>query len=249
MVVDPAPDWNNMRENINSGYGQLFALTTGKTFVVANTSEGNYQNLAAKFVPDRDGTKRLYTNITDALAACVTGRGDKILLTQGFTTAPTLTELATANTKGVLMEQMGGKLGNDYVTLRAAATLPATTATPYFTVTGKIRLLDIIGEVTTAIQNQANNLKLIANPTVGADVDLCAVVDSANAAVGSILRITGTFANAMVIAASAATPAQASPVIVAAGTIDLSASATNTGATKWLVRYEPIDPGARVFAA
>jgi hypothetical protein len=52
----------------------------------------------------------------------------------------------------------------------------------------------------------------------------------------------------MVATTSGAGVAQAAPLIVAAGTIDLSTAATNTGATKWLVRYIPIDPGAAVFA-
>jgi len=48
---------------------------------------------------------------------------------------------------------------------------------------------------------------------------------------------------------SGAGVAQASSLIVAAGTIDLSCAATNTGATKWLVKYQPLEVGARVFAA
>ena len=132
---------------------------------------------------------------------------------------------------------------------RAVAALPATTATPYFTVTGRIKLLAILGEVTTVVQTQANNTKLIANPTVGADVDLCAVNDITADAVGTIYGITGTLANAMIATTSGAGVYQAAPLLIAAGTIDLSCAATNTGATKWLIDYQPIDPGAFVVAA
>lgn len=241
-------------QNINAGYGahQFASLrkgTTGKVFMVSTTSDGNYNNLAQLFKVDEDGEVLLYSTIALALSACVSGRGDVVLLSKGFTTAPTLAELATAYTKGVILEQAGGRLGDAFFTSRASATLPATTATPYFTVTGKIRLLDIVGEVTTVIQTQANNAKLIANPTVGADVDLCAVLDITAKAVGTLFSITGTLANAMVATTSGAGVAQASPLIVTAGTIDLSCSATNTGATKWLVRYQPLDVGARVFSA
>lgn len=133
---------------------------------------------------------------------------------------------------------------------RAAANLPATTAAPIFTVSGgRILLLSIVGEVTTIIQAQLCNQKLTANPTVGADVDLCAVVDINGDAVGTMYNITGTLANAMVATPSGAMPTQAAAVVVAAGTIDLSESATNTGQIKWTLHYVPLDAGATVVAA
>lgn len=170
------------------------------------------------------------------------------MVSTAFTTAPTLAQLATMNTNGVTSKQLGGEVSSHYTTNRASATLPATTATPYFAVTGKVKILNIIGEVTTVVQAQANAIKLIANPTVGADVDLCATVESNAASVGSLFTITGTLANAMIKTVSAVVPSQASPVIVTAGTIDLSTAATNTGATKWTVIWEPVDQGAAVFA-
>ena len=222
-------------------------LTSGKVFMVSTSTDENYDILTQLYKADE--VVRLYATITLALAACTAGRGDIILLSKGFTTAPTLAELEIANTKGVIMEQAGGRLGDAFYTGRVAATLPATTATAYFTVTGKIKLLDIVGEVTTVVQTQANNTKLIANPTVGADVDLCAVLDTSADAVGTIYTITGTLANALVATTSGAGVAQAAPTVVAAGTIDLSCAATNSGATKWLVRYQPLEVGARVFSA
>lgn len=132
---------------------------------------------------------------------------------------------------------------------RAAANLPQTTQTAYFTVSGKVLITGIYGEVTTVIQTQANNTKLVANPTVGADVDLCAVNNITADAVGTIYNITGTLANAMVATTSGAMIAQASPVVVAAGTIDLSCAASNTGATKWTIQYVPVDQGATIVAA
>lgn len=132
---------------------------------------------------------------------------------------------------------------------RAAANLPQTTQTAYFTVSGKVLITGIYGEVTTVIQTQANNTKLVANPTVGADVDLCAVNNITADAVGTIYNITGTLANAMVATTSGAMIAQASPIVVAAGTIDLSCVASNTGATKWTIQYVPVDQGATIVAA
>jgi len=239
-----------MTPNLNSGYGQMFGgKESGKVFILAASTDANYLTLSRLFIPDSDGVQRLFSTWATAIAATVAGRGDKILVSKNFTVAPTLAQLATINTNNVVAEQFGGRMGDHYVTTRASATLPATTATPYFTVTGKVKIINIIGEVTTVIQAQANAIKLISNPTVGADVDLCATVESNAAAVGSLFTITGTLANAMIKTVSGAVPSQATPVIVTAGTIDLSTAATNTGATKWTVVWEPIDPGAAVLAA
>ena len=233
-----------------AGYGAMFGKeNNGKVFVLASSSEPAYFTLASIYTTDPDGVARLYTSWAGVIAATVAGRGDKILVSKGFTTAPTLAQLASLDTNGVVAEPLGGKIGTSWTTTRASSTLPASTATPYFTVTGKVKILNIIGEVTTVFQAQANAIKLIANPTVGADVDLCATVEGNAAAVGSLFTITGTLANAMIKTVSGAVPSQASPVIVTAGTIDFSTAATSTGATKWTVIYEPIDAGAMVIAA
>ena len=233
-----------------AGYGAMFGKeNNGKVFVLASSSEPAYFTLASIYTTDPDGVARLYTSWAGVIAATVAGRGDKILVSKGFTTAPTLAQLASLDTNGVVAEPLGGKIGTSWTTTRASSTLPASTATPYFTVTGKVKILNIIGEVTTVFQAQANAIKLIANPTVGADVDLCATVEGNAAAVGSLFTITGTLANAMIKTVSGAVPSQASPVIVTAGSIDFSTAATSTGATKWTVIYEPIDAGAMVIAA
>ena len=239
-----------MLYNKESGYGAMFGKeNNGKVFVLASSSESAYFTLASIYTTDPDGVARLYTSWASVIAATVAGRGDKILVSKGFTTAPTLAQLATMDTNGVASSQLGGQVGSHWTTTRASSTLPATTATPYFTVTGKVKILNIIGEVTTVFQAQANAVKLIANPTVGADVDLCATVEGNAAAVGSLFTITGTLANAMIKTVSGAVPSQASPVIVTAGSIDFSTAATSTGATKWTVIYEPIDAGAMVIPA
>lgn len=239
--------------NKNSGYGLAqvasVPLTTGKFFVVTGTSGAAYQDILSLYTPDSDGVSRNFTSVTDALAACVSGRGDVVVLAPDFTTAFTAAELLAAETKGVTVIVAGAGADGVYTAYRATATLPATTATPYFTVTGRIKLLSIIGEVTTIVQTQACNAKLIANPTVGADVDMCAVLNITASAVGAQLSITGTLADALVRTTSGVGVFQTFPQLVLPGSIDLSTSATNTGATKWQVKYVPIDPGARVVAA
>jgi hypothetical protein len=133
---------------------------------------------------------------------------------------------------------------------RPTAALPQTASSAIFTITGgPILLMNIVGEVTTAIQNQADNTKLVAAPTVGSATDLCAVTDIANDAVGTFYNITGTLANALVKAANGTAIGQAGTVVIPAGTINLSCAASNTGSVAWRIRYKPLAPGVTVTAA
>jgi hypothetical protein len=133
---------------------------------------------------------------------------------------------------------------------RATATLPQTAAGTLFTVTGgKILLTSIHGEVTTAIQNQANNTKLQSVPTTGTTVDLCAVADIANKEVGALLGITGTLATALQVANAGAQVVQTNGLIIPIGAIKLNCAASNTGSVKWSITYVPLDDGASVAAA
>jgi hypothetical protein len=134
-------------------------------------------------------------------------------------------------------------------TIRAAANLPQSTTTAYFTVSGRVLVYAIVGEVTTVIENTgAVNIDLWSNPTVGADVALCAVADIANDAVGTLYTITGTLADAIIPTTSGAVKMQANPVLVTAGTIDLKTSASKTGQTKWTIHWRPLDSGATITA-
>jgi len=130
---------------------------------------------------------------------------------------------------------------------RAAATLPATTATRYFTISGGRVLAFFLGEVTTVVQTQANNTKLVHNPTSGTDMDLCAVLDISADEVGTLYTITGTPGDAMLGGGQAGR--LGAGVVLKPGTVDLNCAATNTGATKWSCFYIPIDDGATVTAA
>jgi hypothetical protein len=133
---------------------------------------------------------------------------------------------------------------------RAAATLPQTTAEALFTVSGgRVVINQILGEVTTIIETQANNTKLVGNPTTGTSADLCAVLNISADEVGTLYGITGTFSDAMLGTNAGGVPAQSTGVIVNEGTIDLNCAASNTGAIKWTVLYTPIDDGASVVAA
>jgi hypothetical protein len=133
---------------------------------------------------------------------------------------------------------------------RATALPPQTATENLFTVAGgRVLLKQIIGEVTTAIGNVANNTNLSFNPTDGAAGNMCAVLDIDNDAVGTVYGITGTVATAMQDSVNVLL-AQATPHILKPGTIDLICAANSvTGAIKWTVIYVPIDDGAYIEVA
>lgn len=128
---------------------------------------------------------------------------------------------------------------------KATAALPQTTTGTLFTVTGgRVLLTSIVGEVTTVIQTQANNMKLVATPTTGTAVDICAVLDVSAKEAGCLFGITGLFSDALVGANAGATVTQRNPVVLPIGTLKLSCSASNTGNVKWICTYIPLDVGA-----
>ena len=148
---------------------------------------------------------------------------------------------------------MGANLDN---TIDKAITIDRATAAPtsaaIFTIAGGRVKAEFIGEVTTVIQTQDDNVKLVSTPTVGVAVDLCAVNNITADAVGTMYTITGNFADALQATTSGAIPVaslQSRGIILAAGTVDLNCSAVNTGSIKWTCIYEPIDAGAYVVPA
>ena len=133
---------------------------------------------------------------------------------------------------------------------RTTSNLPQATQTPYFTVSGRVLVTQIVGEVTTQIEAQQTVIKLVSNPTVGADVDLCVGLDATGDVVGTIYNITGTLSDTIVATTSGAVIAQASAILVTAGTIDLDTDDdSSTGQTKWTLHYIPFDSGSSVVAA
>jgi hypothetical protein len=135
---------------------------------------------------------------------------------------------------------------------RATAALPQTTTSTLFTVTGKVLVTALWGEVTTVIQTQADNTKLQFDPTdAGATQDLCAVLDITADAVGTMYSITGTPATAMQDALNFVSPDKmlARPLLLKPGAILLNCAASNTGSVKWDLVYVPLENGAAVAAA
>ena len=133
---------------------------------------------------------------------------------------------------------------------RAAASLPQTATGSLFLVTGgRVILTSLLGEVTTAVQAQATNTKIVATPTTGTVNDLSAAVDMTGAIVGSLFGITGLAADVAVKSTGGGISNLRNPIIVAIGAIGLNTGASSTGAMKWSITYIPFDDGASVAAA
>lgn len=143
------------------------------------------------------------------------------------------------------------KLGNGKRVIRPAADLPAAAAANIFTIVGgTVMVTQILGIVTTVIQNIPCNLKLTGTPDTGTARDICANLNIQAYAEGDVLGITGINTDAMIPAASAGNiEGQTVPVILKAGTIDQETSAAPTGQIQWIVFYIPIDDGAYIVAA
>ena len=239
--------------NINAWYGRLVAQSatpkwTWKTFYVTANGWATQQYLQDVFMSDYDWVGRVYSTITSALASTVAGRWDVILIAPDFTTAPTDTELWTAGTNGVRIEYATQDY-DEQIVMTTNKSLPATTSWTLFNVVWVVEIIAIIWVVTTVIQAQSCNLKL-STVSNSATTDVCANLDINWHLAQSRYSITWTFANALINTAKWVPVArQATSFIAQEGTITATTSATNTGAIRWIVRYKPMQEGARIYAA
>ena len=165
--------------------------------------------------------------------------------------------LVSANGDGSIIERLEYLQNVMAADKRIVSKVLATTAngsTTLFNYTGIVKIISIIGIVTTIMENKAQTMKLSVVADLLAAYDLCATKDIDTFAVGSLISITGTAANAAVstTAVGAIAPSQANAVIascVTSGIIKVVAGAANTGAITWYVQYEPLSTGATITAA
>lgn len=242
--------------NLNSPYARWAKgqLSDSQWYIVAPSGTSMYAELGGIYPPDtEDGLPRVYTTVAAVFAqgnAIVSGRGDKIYLSPDYVTALTAADLLAAEVNGVTIVSLQAQdARGEYTVTRATAALPATATGSIFTVTGRVKLIEIIGTVTTVIQTQACNLKITSTPTATnlTAVDICSNLNVSAHLVNSFYTITGTLANALINNTTGAI-AQAGAVTLPAGTLDLITSATNTGSVKWFVRFIPLEYGARMIA-
>lgn len=134
---------------------------------------------------------------------------------------------------------------------KSAATLPASTTQDIFTISGGRVLVRLLtGEVTTVIQSQACNLSVVHATTVGGDVTVASTVDINGDEAGTLYGVEGD--GTALVATSSGGFLQGiggGGFVLAEGTMNITTSATNTGATAWELWYIPLDDGATVVSA
>jgi hypothetical protein len=139
----------------------------------------------------------------------------------------------------------------------AAKTIPATTSQNLFTVSGgRILLTSFVGQVTTVIGATATTLSVGVTPS-GGTLQAAAIATATainGSAVGTLVSVAMPVA-ALVVGASAGLVAiggasidDQTALLVGPGAINISTSATTTGAMSWAMSYLPYDSAATVTA-
>lgn len=138
---------------------------------------------------------------------------------------------------------------------RAAASLPQTSTHQLFQVRGgRVLVRALVGEVTTVIQStdpvikvSSKKLNAAMDTAVGTAVDVASTVDISSLEVGGMVFVEGDGTAAVKSNAGAAFIGTNSGQWIAPnGEIYLTTGASKTGAIKWDLWYEPLDPGASV---
>lgn len=137
---------------------------------------------------------------------------------------------------------------------RTAADIFNGSVTPLFTVAGgDIEITSLYLKTSiAAVDNTPSNVKIVSNPTSGADFDLCAVLDVDSDPAGSLYSLTGDPTAALAGGVAGGVPRMATPIRIPAGTIDLSSSAdagTGGALVQVLMTYRPLADGVTVVAA
>ena len=126
---------------------------------------------------------------------------------------------------------------------------------PLFTVVnGRVIIKQIIGEVTTALSNNATLVKYYFTPTGGSQIDLSAIsLTIAELAVGKRIMAAGTIGGATTFSGIGATMLQTVPYVLGlvgvGGVIGIESTTASltSGAMKFTVLYTPLDDGAYIL--
>jgi hypothetical protein len=226
------------------------------------------QVIAATLFPTTDlATDATIAQVVGKKADTVGGNSIVSLVKQAiaallFPTTDLATDATIAQVVGKKADTVAGTslvaIGRQTIAQANRTTTKKTAATPVtqnlFTVAGgAVRIINIVGHITTALAAGANNTKLVHTSTGGAAIDLCAVLDTASAAIRLTLGITGVAANAMIKSAAegvqVAAEGMTNPITITPGVISLNCSAGTTGVIDWYIEYEPMASGATIVPA
>lgn len=132
---------------------------------------------------------------------------------------------------------------------RTTAQLPQAAQAALFKVLNdEVTILDLKGVVTAALDATVTTLKITANPTSGADVDLCAAATVTSQAAGSTFSLPSANAGALVASATGV-GVETGQRRVPVGTIDAITTGANVaGRVRWRLTYHSAGRG-RVSAA
>jgi len=139
--------------------------------------------------------------------------------------------------------------GVKLVTKTSTSTL--TTGT-LFNWAGSIQILSILGRVTTAIQDQATTCKLGIQADALTIQDICATLDIRAFLVGTLLGITGTYADAMIGTTGVPTKPPTTPInatCITSGIIKVTYGAASSGVIVWEILWVPLNAAGSVTAA
>lgn len=131
---------------------------------------------------------------------------------------------------------------------------PTAATVSIFTVAGLVRINEIFGVVTTAMDATATTIKLVFDATVTAAVtDMSAAVTVTSDPLGTLYSIVGVAATAATESAGVyILPAAKLPsngIVLPAGVIQVTGSAINAGVIKWYVGYTPLETAGVITAA
>lgn len=160
---------------------------------------------------------------------------------------------ATAISSGTLLDG-GDPLAQGGAWVKKSVS-PTNSTQDLFTVSGLVKVVDIIGRVTTVMSATATTVKLAFDATVtGAVTDLAAANTTTSDPLGTLYSLVGDAAATaasesagIYLLTGAHLPAQG--IILPAGKIQLVGTAANTGVIEYTCQYIPLSSGASVVAA
>lgn len=205
------------------------------------------------------------SGITTYPAAAAAGNGVSIAEVIRYIQATQLGTIAntggTATVGGILGDVANVSLATRLTNLAyqsartpTAKSIASITSANLFTIsTGPVRVLSIVGQITTGIEAAGNLIKLTHTPTGGSAVDLSGTIEANGAAVRKVLALNGVKATALQLSTDEGVVTLANqsgmPIVLTPGTIALNCAGTTTGAVTWYIEYEPMVPAATVAAA
>jgi len=136
---------------------------------------------------------------------------------------------------------------------RAAADLQSGVAISVYTIsTGRILLFGFVGEVVSAIGTGTTpDLKFQSNPTTGTTTDLCATLNIADDAAGTLYTMTGIITDALLRSEHGGIrdPLWGNPFVIPIGAIEAICDENVAGTIKLSAWWLPLDDGAELTAA